>query len=451
MQRSINPYDQSLLCEYPLMNPRDVEAKIVKSHIAYKSWRSTSFTMRTDLMKKVARLLNDNQENYARIISLEMGKAIREAKSEVQKCADGCLFYAEHAEEFLRDEQIPTEAVKSFVAYQPTGTILAIMPWNFPLWQVFRFAAPALMAGNVGLLKHTSNVPQCAMLIEKIFQEAGFPDGAFQSLIVNSSDLEQVIASDMVHGVALTGSEQAGTSVGALAGKHIKKSVLELGGSDPFIVLPDADLAKAVQVATQSRMQNAGQSCIAAKRFLVHKDIHEEFVHRFQVEIGKLKQGNQLLEETTTGPLARVDLANTLNDQLSKSIQQGARLVCGGKYEGANFEPTLIDHVRNGMPAFDEETFGPLASVISVESELEATELANRSRYGLGASVWTTDIERGERVAREIESGSVFVNSLMRSDARLPFGGVKKSGYGRELSFHGIREFVNTKTISVNK
>lgn len=449
MQKSINPFDQSLLAEYPLMNARDIEAKLAKSHLAFKSWKTTSFTQRTQILKRAAALLKSNKEQYAKIITLEMGKSIHESRNEVDKCIKGCEFYADNAEQFLKDEIIETEGSKSFVAYQPTGALLAIMPWNFPFWQVFRFAAPALMAGNTALLKHASNVPQCSLLIEKIFLEAGLPDGAFQSLLIANDDVEKIIASDVIQGVALTGSEKAGSSVASIAGKHIKKTVLELGGSDPFIVLADADVKKAAEVATTSRMQNAGQSCIAAKRFIVVKAVRDEFIDRFKKNIELLIQGNPLDEKVTTGPMARTDLAQELETQLQKSLKIGATLVTGGDRNESNFTPTLITDVKQGMPAFDEETFGPLAALIPVEDEFEAIEIANASRYGLGASVWTSDLQRAEHLARQIASGSVFINSLMRSDARLPFGGVKKSGYGRELSALGIKEFVNAKSIFI--
>jgi succinate-semialdehyde dehydrogenase / glutarate-semialdehyde dehydrogenase len=449
MQKSINPFDQSLLGEFPTMDERTIISSLAKSNLAYTTWRKTSFATRREMMLKVSDLLKANKEEYARVITLEMGKSIHESRSEVEKCAGGCAYFAEHAESFLADESVKTEARKSFISYEPTGSIFAIMPWNFPFWQVFRFAAPTLMAGNTGILKHSSNVPQCSMLIEKIFREAGFPEGVFLSVFINNEDTEKIISSDFIQGVSLTGSEKAGSTVASLSGKHIKKTVLELGGSDPFIVLKDAVLDHAVKIATQSRMQNAGQSCIAAKRFIVVKEIKDAFIEKFQRSIEQLKQGNPLDEKTTTGPMARVDLAKDLELQMTSSIQSGARLITGGERQDANFKPALLDHVKKGMPAFDEETFGPLAGVITVEDEAEAIVTANTNRYGLGASVWTADHERGEYVARQIESGSVFVNSLMRSDSRLPFGGVKKSGYGRELSSLGIREFVNAKTIFI--
>ncbi len=449
MQKSINPYDQKLLAEFPLMNDRDIEAKLAKADLTFKSWRHSSFAERSKPMHNLASLLRENTDKYARVISLEMGKTIGEAQSEIKKCADACDYFADYAEGFLQSEVIETEAKRSYVGYFPTGVILAVMPWNFPFWQVFRFAVPALMAGNVGVLKHSSNVPQCSLTIEKLFQEAGFPEGAFQSFLIANENIERILATACVQGVALTGSEKAGSSVASIAGKHIKKSVLELGGSDPFIVLPDADMSATAKVAAQSRMQNAGQSCIAAKRFIVLREAGNDFMDAFENEVRKIRQGNPLEEGVTMGPMARLDLAEDLDAQLHKSKDKGARLVTGGTRDGGNFQPTILDNVCPGMPAFDEETFGPLAAVMYADNENEAVELANRSRYGLGASVWTGDRERGERIAQLIESGSVYVNSLMRSDSRLPFGGIKKSGYGRELAQAGIREFVNAKTIVI--
>lgn len=449
MQKSINPYDQKLLAEYPLMNDRDIEAKLAKADLTFKSWRHSTFAERSKPMRRLAALLRENVDQYANIIAIEMGKAIGEARSEIKKCADACDYFADNAELFLQSEMIATEAKRSYVGYFPTGVIVAVMPWNFPFWQVFRFAVPALMAGNVGVLKHSSNVPQCSLIIEKLFQEAGFPEGAFQSFLISNENIEKVLATSCVQGVALTGSEKAGSTVASIAGKHIKKSVLELGGSDPFIVLPDADIQATAKVAAQSRMQNAGQSCIAAKRFIVFNEIGKDFMDAFEQEVKAIRQGNPLEDGVTMGPMARLDLAEDLEKQLQKSKEKGARPVIGGNRDGGNFQPTILDNVCPGMPAFDEETFGPLAAVTYVESETEAVELANRSRYGLGASVWTTDRERGERIAQLIESGTVYVNSLMRSDSRLPFGGIKKSGYGRELAQAGIREFVNAKTIVI--
>lgn len=450
MFKSIHPFDQSLVGEFPLMNDSMVEEKLDLATKAFRDWRKTSFTHRGSLMLKVAGLIRQNKDAYARTITLEMGKLLPEAKAEVEKSATACEYFAQHAEEFLKDEMIPTEVKQSFVAFQPIGAVLAIMPWNFPFWQVFRFAAPALMAGNVGLLKHAPNVTKCSLMIEKLFLEAGFPAGVFQSLVIDVKQVEGIISSNIVQGVALTGSEAAGSQVASIAGKYIKRSVLELGGSDAFIVLPDADLDKTVKIATQSRMQNVGQSCIAAKRFIVFEDVKEEFVSRFRESINSLVQGDPFNEKSTLGPMARIDLSEKLESQLKVSLQKGATLLAGGIRNECNFEATLLDNVLPGMPAFDEETFGPLAAIITAKDETEAIALANQTRYGLGATIWSNDLERAARIARDLDSGSVLINALMRSDVRLPFGGVKKSGYGRELSEFGIKEFVNVKTISIS-
>ena len=449
MVKSVNPFDQSVIAEFPEHDEQTVDRRIEMSAKAFQSWKRESFSRRAVYMKGAGALLRSNKNEYARIISMEMGKVLREAQGEIEKCANACDYFAEQAEEFLKDQIIPTDASKSFITFQPLGPVLAIMPWNFPFWQVFRFAAPSLMAGNVGLLKHAGNVPQCSLAIESIFREAGFPEGVFQSLLVDSKKVEAIIGNDHVVAVTLTGSEFAGTKVAAAAGKYIKKTVLELGGSDPFIVLEDADLDLAARVATQSRMQNAGQSCIAAKRFIVVESIRESFLERFKNKVDALRQGNPLLENTTTGPLARIDLAEGLEKQVKDSLSAGARLITGGKRNDANYQPAILDGVKPGMPAFDEEMFGPVAAMVSVKDDKEAIAMANQNRYGLGASVWTKDLQRGENIARQIESGSVFVNSLMRSDQRLPFGGIKKSGYGRELSELGVKEFMNAKTIYV--
>ncbi|HEY8933736.1 MAG TPA: NAD-dependent succinate-semialdehyde dehydrogenase [Cyclobacteriaceae bacterium] len=447
MFKSINPYDQSVIAEFEILNDSSLQKKIDLAAIAYKDWRRESFSKRAQLLMNAANLMRQNKEEYARIITFEMGKAINEARAEVEKCAGAFDYYAQHGERLLANDIIATEAKQSYVAYQPVGAVFAIMPWNFPFWQVVRFAAPTIMAGNVGLLKHAPNVCQVSLAIEKIFREAGFPEGVFQSLIVDVDKVEGIIQNSIVQAVTLTGSEYAGSSVAALAGKNIKRSVLELGGSDAFIVLKDADIEKAAKVATQSRMQNAGQSCIAAKRFIVEEAVKDEFIKQFNENIQSLKQGNPLDEKVTTGPMARIDLAEKLERQMNASVKSGARMLTGGERKGCNFLPTLLDHIQPGMPAFDEETFGPLAAVITVKDEKEAIITANNSRYGLGAAIWTKDLDRAATLAKDIEAGAVFVNSLMRSDSRLPFGGIKKSGYGRELSELGIKEFVNAKTI----
>ena len=447
--QSINPYDQSLIAEFEEHGDGMIDEKLNAAQKTFRSWKRESFPHRADLMKRAGGILSRDKSRFAKIISTEMGKVLKEAEGEIEKCANACDFFADQAEAYLKDQEIKTDASRSVVAYEPLGPVLAIMPWNFPFWQVLRFAVPSLMAGNVGVLKHASNVCQCSLAIENIFREAGFPEGIFQSLLVGSGKVDGIISDDRVVAVTLTGSEFAGTKVAASAGKNLKKTVLELGGSDPFIVLEDADLEVAARVATQSRMQNAGQSCIAAKRFIVVNSVREEFVNRFCRNVEALRQGNPLEEGITTGPLARVDLAEGVEKQIQKSISAGARIITGGGRSGANYQPAILESVSPGMPAFDEEIFGPVAAVISVKDEKHAIEIANSNRYGLGASIWTRDASRGEKVAREIESGSVFINSLMRSDQRLPFGGIKKSGYGRELSELGIKEFMNAKTIYI--
>ncbi len=447
MFKSINPYNQSIIAEFQLNNDGAIQKKLDLATSTYKTWRKESFSNRAALMNKVAQLLRQNKEEYARTITLEMGKAINEARGEVEKCASTCEYFAQHSERFLADTPITTEAKRTYITYQPTGAVFAIMPWNFPFWQVFRFAIPTIMAGNVAMLKHAPNVCQTSLTIEKIFLEAGFPEGVFQSFIIDVDKVEGIINHDIVQAVTLTGSEYAGSQVAALAGKYIKKSVLELGGSDAFIVLADADLEKAAKIASQSRMQNAGQVCISAKRFIVLEKVKDEFLNHLQKNISALVQGNPLDEKITTGPLARLDLAEKLEKQMESSIKSGAHKIMGGERNGCNYQPALVDNVKPGMVAFEEETFGPMASIITVKDESEAIALANLSRYGLSSSLWTSDLDKAARLAKEIEAGAVFVNSLVRSDARWPIGGVKKSGYGRELAEIGIKEFMNAKSV----
>ncbi|WP_153801230.1 NAD-dependent succinate-semialdehyde dehydrogenase [Foetidibacter luteolus] len=449
--KSIFPYDQSLVDEFELMDDAELDDRINKSEKAYKHWSNLSFAARADVLKKVAQILRKDVDEFADTITHEMGKVLAEAKAEVEKCAVTCEYFAEHGEAFLQDEIVDGGYYKSLIAYQPIGAVLAIMPWNFPFWQVFRYAAPTLMAGNVTFLKHAPNVTGCALAIERVFLEAGAEEGVFQTLIIDTPEVEKIIAADIVQAVTLTGSEGAGSAVASLAGKHIKKQVMELGGSDALIVLPDADMKQAAATAVQSRMQNAGQSCIAAKRFIVLKDALGDFVTEVEAQIKKLRQGNPLQQGITTGPMARFDLAQQLQKQMQASLTKGAVLSIGGEVNGCNYQPTLLLKVREGMPAFDEETFGPMASVISVADEAEAVAVANESRYGLGGSIWTKDIDKGIALARKITTGAVFINTLVKSDARLPFGGIKKSGYGRELGKLGIHEFVNAKTIAVNR
>lgn len=448
--KAINPATGKLIAEYPEHSPQQVKQIISQTNNAFLDWREVSFKERSALMFGAARVLRENVGIYARLMSEEMGKTIVESRAEVEKCAWVCDYYAEHAETFLADEPVDTDAGKSFVAYQPIGPVLAVMPWNFPFWQVFRFAAPTLMAGNAGLLKHASNVPGCALAIEEVFQKAGFPEDIFRTLMIGSSGVEAVIRHPAVKAVTLTGSEPAGRQVAAIAADEIKKSVLELGGSDPFIVLEDADIPACALVSSQARMINVGQSCIAAKRFIVVESRLKEFETQQTAIMSALKLGDPLLEETQVGPMARLDLVDELDTQVQQSISKGARLLTGGKRRegpGAFYLPTVLSGVQPGMAVYSEETFGPVSAIIPVKDTEEAIAVANSSEFGLGGSVWTRDLKKGEAIARRIESGAVFVNGMTKSDPRLPFGGVKKSGYGRELSHFGIREFVNIKSI----
>ncbi|HEC18466.1 MAG TPA: NAD-dependent succinate-semialdehyde dehydrogenase [Gammaproteobacteria bacterium] len=450
--QTTNPATGETVQSFASWTPAELEAALAQVHGATPGWAATPLAERCALLRRLASQLRAEQESLARLITLEMGKRIEEARAEVEKCALGCDYYAEQAPAFLADEPIETDAGKSLVAYQPLGTVLAVMPWNFPLWQVFRFIAPTLAAGNTGLLKHASNVPQCALAIERLVREAGAPEGVFRSLMIDARDVAGVIADPRVQAVTLTGSEPAGRSVAATAGQHLKKSVLELGGSDAFVVLEDADLQWAVAQAVASRFLNTGQSCIAAKRFIVVEAIADTFVTHFVEAVAALRPGDPSDENTTLAPMARADLRDELHAQVRASIDAGAVAVTGGAPldgPGAFYAATVLDQVKPGMPAYEQELFGPVAAVIRVADEAEALAVANESRFGLGGSVWTQDSARGERFARQMQCGSAFVNGLVRSDPRLPFGGVKASGYGRELSHHGLREFVNAKTLWV--
>jgi succinate-semialdehyde dehydrogenase / glutarate-semialdehyde dehydrogenase len=447
--KSVYPYTGEFLAEYPLMDDAALNGAITNASKTYQSWRNNSFAERAGVMKKVAAILRLDQEMLADLITHEMGKIIAEARGEVEKCAVTAEYYADYAESFLKDESLESGYTKSLVAYQPIGVILGIMPWNFPFWQVFRYAVPTLMAGNTTLLKHAPNVCGCAQALEKIFLKAGAPIGVFTSLIIDTAAVEKILSSDLVQAATLTGSESAGSSVASIAGRYIKKTVMELGGSDALIVLPDADMKNAVSVALNSRMLNAGQSCIAAKRYIILKDALGEFMQEFMVQLKKLKQGDPFDNSVTTGPMARPDLVEKLEKQLNSSIKMSARLEYGGEISGCNFKPALLMNVKKGMPAFDEETFGPLAVVNVANDEAEAIRLANDSAYGLSGSIWTRDIDKGIRLAKKMETGAVYINTLVKSDPRLPFGGIKHSGYGRELGRHGILEFVNAKTIVV--
>jgi succinate-semialdehyde dehydrogenase/glutarate-semialdehyde dehydrogenase len=447
---SINPANGENLWDCAAWDAAQIEHALNESAVAAPAWASTPLTERCRLLRRAAEVLRSDRDELAALITLEMGKLAAEAHAEVEKCALACEYYAEHAPAFVADELIPSDAGKSLVAYQPLGTVLAVMPWNFPLWQVFRFAAPALAAGNTALLKHASNVPQCALAIERVLADAGFPAGVFRTLMISAAQVEQVIADVRVHAVTLTGSEAAGRKVAAAAGTHLKKSVLELGGSDPFIILGDADLALTVPIAVTSRFLNAGQSCIAAKRFIVLDDIADDFLERFKREVEALRPGDPNDDRTTLAPMARADLRAELHEQVRDSIAVGAVALTGCASlpgPGYFYAPSILDRVVPGMPAYEQELFGPVAAVIRVRDEAEAVAVANASRFGLGGSVWTRDVERGEHLARQLQCGACFVNGLVKSDPRLPFGGVKASGYGRELSHHGLREFVNAKTL----
>lgn len=447
--KSINPFNGDVLATYEEQDEKSVLNTLSKSQKAYQGWRKTSVTDRTSMMKKAAKVLRDNAEEYAMMITLEMGKPITESRAEVNKCAWVCDYYADNAAEFLKDEIIKTDAQQSFVRHDPIGGILAIMPWNFPFWQVFRFAAPTLMAGNVGLLKHASNVFGCAKQIEEVFIKAGFPEGVFQNIILHHDKTEMLISHEAIRAVTLTGSERAGSSVASLAGKYIKKSLLELGGNNSFIVLEDADIDKAVETALVARMLNCGQSCIAAKRFILIGDVYEKFTKKFIESVTKLKSGDPRDESTMVGTLARKDLADELQDQMSRSIKAGAELLYGGKQNGAYHEPTVLGNVVPGMATFDEETFGPLASMIRAKDINEAISLSENSKFGLGVTLCTSNIEKGLALAEHFSDGAYFINELVKSDPRLPFGGEKTSGFGRELARDGMMAFINRKTVYV--
>jgi len=449
--KSVNPYDLSLINTYKEDSNEKVLSKIDLAHDTFLSYRKTSFSDRKKKMLSLAKLLRENSKHYAVTLTTEMGKPIKEARAEVEKCAWVCEYFAENAEKFLKKDKIETEAKKSFVTYDPLGVILAVMPWNFPFWQVFRFAAPTIMAGNTALLKHASNVQGSALLIEKIFYESGFPKGVFQNLMIPSGKVEQVLRNPKVKAASVTGSEMAGSSVAGVCGAEIKKTVLELGGSNAFIVLEDANLKKAARLGVKARMINNAQSCIASKRFILMESIADEFIELYENELKKLKVGNPIDDTTDVGPLARADLAEKLEGQVNKSIEAGAVLRYGGRREGAFYHPTILTGVKPGMPAFDEEMFGPVAAMVTVKNESEAIQLANATEFGLGVSIITKDIDKAIEMAPEIEDGAVFINELVKSDPRLPFGGTKKSGYGRELSYLGIKEFVNAKTVYVDK
>jgi succinate-semialdehyde dehydrogenase / glutarate-semialdehyde dehydrogenase len=449
---STNPTTGETLKEFAAIDRREVDIKLATADQAFRSYRRTSFAQRASCLTAAADLLENEKPRLGRIMTLEMGKLLSAAEAEIVKCAGGCRFYAENAERFLTEQKIETESAHNFVRYEPMGPILAIMPWNFPFWQVFRFAAPALMAGNVALLKHAANVPQCALAIEDVFRRAGFAEGVFQTLLIETEQVRPVIEDARVKAVTLTGSERAGSEVASAAARQIKKSVLELGGSDPFIVMPSADLAEAVKTGVAARVQNTGQSCIAAKRFILADKIYEEFMSEFVAKMRGLKVGDPLDPATEVGPLASEAILNGVEEQVRKSVEAGAKLLTGGKLidrAGFFYEPTVLAEIPSASPAYREEIFGPVACCFRVPDSAEAIRIANDSSFGLGATAWTNDPAEKELFARELETGMVFINSMVASDPRLPFGGAKRSGFGRELGAEGIREFINIKTVSM--
>ncbi len=451
MIKSINPATGFEIKSYKEMDIAEIDEIITLSNLAFKKWRETDFTYRAEKMKNAANVLRSKKEELSSLITEEMGKPILQSKAEVEKCAWVCDYYAENAGHFLEDEIIKTEADKSFVSFQPLGVVLAVMPWNFPFWQVFRFAAPNLMAGNSGILKHSSNVSGCAIAIENVFKDAGFMDDIFRALIVSSKNIKNVIANTNIKAVTLTGSVEAGKSIASIAGSFLKKTVLELGGSDPYIILDDAYISKAVETCVTSRLINGGQSCIAAKRFIIVEKVYNEFQDLFIKSMKNKKMGDPFDETNDIGPQARIDLRNKLHYQVLKSIEFGADLLLGGVITdeaSAYYPPTILANVKPGMPAYDEELFGPVAALIKVKDEEEAIRVANDSIFGLGAAIFTSDKAKGELIAKnKLDAGCCFVNEFVKSDPRLPFGGIKESGYGRELSSFGIKEFVNIKTV----
>lgn len=449
MITTINPYTLEEIESFPFMDKNEVQDIIQKSSKAFSNWRKIEFSKRAELLLSIADLLRKKKKIYAKKMTEEMGKPISQAIAEVEKCAWVCEYYAEHGEEFLKHEIIESDATESMVRYEPIGVVLAIMPWNFPFWQVFRFFAPAVMAGNVALVKHAPNSMRSAMYIQEVIEEAGFPEGIYQNVIVDIAQVPAIIEHPVVKAITLTGSERAGSSVASQAGKSLKKTVLELGGSNAFIVLEDADIEKAVDVGVFARMQNNGQSCIAAKRFFIHENIHDEYIEKYKKKLKSYSLMNPLQEESNLGPLARVDLAEKLEKQVKDSINQGAKLIIGGHRKDAYFEPTILTEIKKGMPAFDDELFGPVAAFARIKNLQEAISLSNESDYGLGVSIFTSNPQNVINHIDDFEDGAVFINELVKSDPRLPFGGTKNSGYGRELGPHGIKEFVNIKTVYI--
>lgn len=450
---TINPATGENIASYDRISGQEAKDKIATAQQVYASWKMKSFSERAKLMNSLATIFEENKEEYAQLATREMGKVIGQSRKEIEKCALICRYYAEHTQELLADKSVATEATKSYVTFQPLGVILAVMPWNFPFYQVIRFAVPALMAGNTAVLKHASNVQGCALAIQQAFEKAGFPVGAFNNLNIDSKLVKEVIEDKNIVAITLTGSDPAGRSVASIAGQNLKKTVMELGGSDAYIVLDDVDLEKATDLATFGRLQNNGQTCIAAKRFVVLDAIYDEFLALFTKKMQAAKMGEPTDESSYYGPMARKDLRDELHEQVLKTVSQGGRLVIGGTIpdsKGAYYPATILADLKPGMEGFDNELFGPVASVIRAKDDADAIALANNSQFGLGSGVLTSNNERGEKIALQLEAGSSFVNKLVVSDPRLPFGGVKNSGYGRELASYGIQEFVNTKTIWID-
>ncbi|MBM4171282.1 MAG: NAD-dependent succinate-semialdehyde dehydrogenase [Ignavibacteria bacterium] len=448
--QTINPARGTVEKTFNKYSSERILTIIEEADKAFLLWRETDFRTRKKLLNNAAEVIRNKKEEYAQIITIEMGKPITQSIAEVEKCAWVCNYYADNAESFLINEHITTDASESYVEFNPLGIILAVMPWNFPFWQVFRFAAPTIMAGNVALLKHSSNVPMCALTIDQIFRNAGFPNFVFSTLLIESADVKEVIDHPLIKAATLTGSEPAGRKIASSCGKKLKKTVMELGGSDPFIVLNDAEIKEAVSSAVKARLINNGQSCIAAKRFIVEEGVYDKFKGKFIEEMESVKVGDPMDESTALGPIAREDLLYELDSQVKASIEKGARILTGGKIlpgRGYYYAPTILDNLSKGMPAYDDEIFGPVASLIKCKDAIDAVRIANDSNFGLGASLWTQNIESAKNIASKIETGSVFVNGMVKSDPRLPFGGIKNSGYGRELSHYGIKEFVNIKSI----
>ena len=449
MLRSINPYTGKEFHRFEELSENEIDLALEKAKSAFEKWRNTSFEERANLMRKAAAVLRERKQEFGEVMTKEMGKPITQSLSELEKCAWVCEYYADNAAQQLASEVVATDADNSYISYEPLGPVLAVMPWNYPFWQVFRFAVPALMAGNVGLLKHASNVMLTAQNIEKVFETAGFPEGCFRNLTISSNSVDNIIRDHRIKAVTLTGSTAAGSAVASTAGEVIKKTVLELGGSNALVIFKDADLETAADVCVQARFQNTGQSCIAGKRLLVQEEVYEQFLSIYKEKVKALISGDPMDEETYIGVQAREDLAKDLEEQVNRSVEMGARIVLGGHRKEAYYEPTILTGVTRDMPVFTEETFGPAIGITTFADEEEAVELANASKFGLGISIFTKDLERAKRLIPLIEDGAVFVNELVKSDPRLPFGGTKESGFGRELSFHGIREFVNIKTVYI--